>query len=166
MRFGNPAVLLCICLAAVLIAAGCTAPPAPAQEGIAVPTGVPVPPKGTNLTLKVIVPYVDAAAAYAREAGKEKAIATFNDPESVFNRGEAYIFAEGMDGTALAEPFEHEIVGKNILSFTDPCGIPLVVNLVDTARSGKGLVSYKYRNPSRNYAIEPKVSYVVNIDGT
>jgi signal transduction histidine kinase len=127
---------------------------------------MPVPPKGTTLTLSEIIPYVDAAAAYAKEAGKEKAIAEFNNPDSVFNTGEAYIFAEGMDGTALAEPFEHDIVGKNILDFTDPYGIPLGYNLVNTARSGKGLVSYHYRNPAKNNSIEPKVSYVVNVDGT
>jgi signal transduction histidine kinase len=116
--------------------------------------------------MKEIIPYVNAAAAFAREQGKEQALAVFNDPNSSFNQGALYIFSEGMDGTALAEPFEHEIVGTSILNFTDPYGIPLVKNLIDTARQGKGLVSYQYRNPSRNYSVEPKVSYVVNIDGT
>jgi signal transduction histidine kinase len=117
-------------------------------------------------TTRDLVAFVDEAVVFAHENGKEKAIAVFNDPAGMFSRNGLYIFAEGLDGTALAEPFEHEIVGKNILDLTDPYGTPIVRNLVDTARGGKGLVSYNYRNPADNFAIQPKVSYVVNVDGT
>lgn len=145
---------------------GLFAPRHPRGTSPAESADLPVPSKGTALTLKEIIPYVDAAAAYARAVGRERAIAEFNDPQSVFNRGGAYLFAEGMDGTALAEPFEHEIVGKKILSLTDPYGIPIVANLVDTAKMGNGLVSYHYQDPASNNTIKAKVSYVVNIDGT
>lgn len=150
---------------ACLIVAGCVQPGGQ-DTTVPAPTPLPVPQKGANVTMKEIIPYVNSAAAFAREQGKEQALVVFNDPNSSFNQGALYIFSEGMDGTALAEPFEHEIVGTSILNFTDPYGIPLVKNLIDTARQGKGLVSYQYRNPSRNYTVEPKVSYVVNIDGT
>ncbi|MCU0630944.1 MAG: cache domain-containing protein, partial [Methanoregulaceae archaeon] len=108
-------------------------------------------------TTQGLIAFVDKAVVYARENGKVKAIAAFNDPGGEFTRDGLYIFAEGLDGTALAEPFEHEIVGKNILDLEDPYGIPIVRNLVDTARNEKGLVSYNYRNPSKNYTIQPKV---------
>ncbi|MCX6692402.1 MAG: cache domain-containing protein [Methanoregula sp.] len=165
VRSLNGACPIVIILIACLIVAGCTGPSGPGMISPAT-TPLPVPPKGTAVTVKDLIAFVDAAAVVARQQGKENALATFNDPNSSFNRGELYVFSEGMDGTALAEPFEHEIVGKNILYMTDPYGIPLVENLVDTARQGRGLVSYNYRNPSRNYTIEPKVSYVVNVDGT
>jgi signal transduction histidine kinase len=165
MRCSVPASLLSLLLIACLIAAGCTGSAGPAPSDPASPAP-PVPARGTAVTLKEIVPYVDAAALYARQAGKERAIAEFNNPESVFNRGEAYICSEGFDGTALAEPFEQGIVGTKILNLTDPYGIPVVENLIDTARDEKGLVSYHYRNPSHNFTLESKVSYVVNIDGT
>lgn len=165
MRYASPAIFLCLLLTCSLVLAGCTSSSGPAQD-TPLPPDLPVPPKGTPLTLKAIIPYVDAAAAYAHKVGKEKAIAEFNNPESVFNTGEAYIFAEGMDGTALAEPFEHEIVGTSLRNYTDIYGVPVGRNIVDTARSGKGLISYHYRNPAHNNSLETKVSYVVNIDGT
>ncbi|OPX69030.1 MAG: Cache domain protein [Methanoregulaceae archaeon PtaB.Bin056] len=152
-------------LMACLLSAGCidSQRPGPATPA---PTPFPIPPKGAVVTTKDVIAYVDAAAGYAREVGKEKAIAEFNDPESRFNQGALYIFAEDANGNALAEPFQHEIVGTNIMHMVDSYGIPLVENLVDTGMKGRGLVSYCYPNPSRNYTIEPKVSYVVNIDPT
>ena len=171
--------LLFIALAVTgcLLVAGCTqspvqkqgppiTPPAtPIQATATISSNGPDQPVGVQTTQDLIA-FVDKAVVYARENGKEKAIAAFNDPDGAFTRDGLYIFAEGLDGTALAEPFEHEIVGKNILDLNDPYGIPIVRNLADTARNGKGLVSYNYRNPSKNYTIQPKVSYVVNVDGT
>jgi polar amino acid transport system substrate-binding protein len=164
--------LTCSCcgivlLVACILVAGCTHPATPETvTPTPTPTTLPVPPKGASVTTEDVIAYVDAAAAYAREVGKEKAIEEFNDPDSRFNQGELYIFSEDVHGNALAEPFQHEIVGTNILYMVDAYGIPLVKNLVDTGMRGKGLVSYNYPNPSRNYTIEPKVSYVVNIDPT
>jgi signal transduction histidine kinase len=165
MRCTLPALLLAALLISVILVTGCTGNYGPAF-GTPAPATPPVPQNGTAVSLREIVPYVDSAALFARDAGKEKALYEFNDPDSAFNRGGAYICSEGFDGMALAEPFEQEIVGTNILDMTDPYGIPIVRNLIDTAREGKGLVSYHYRNPLHNNTIESKVSYVVNIDGT
>ena len=63
------------------------------------------------MTLGDLTATVKEAVAYARQNGKEKAIAAFNDPNGTFARNGIYIFAEDYDGTALAEPFEHELVG-------------------------------------------------------
>jgi polar amino acid transport system substrate-binding protein len=166
MKNFPPAPVICLCIIACLFSAGCTGSlsgPAPVTNTLA---EIPVPPAGTSLTLKEIIPYVDAAAAYARAVGKEEAIARFNDPGSVFNRGGAYIFSGDMDGMVLADPFGYEMVGMNNFDREDRYGIPFVQNLADTARSGKGLVRYQYQNPAHDNAIEPRVSYVVNVDGT
>ncbi|MDD1716363.1 MAG: cache domain-containing protein [Methanolinea sp.] len=167
MRSPTCGCLFILLILASLVVAGCISPaghetvtPAPT------PAPLPVPPKGAIVTTEEVIAYVDAAATYAREVGREKAIGEFNDPDSRFNQGELYIFSEDVHGNALAEPFQHEIVGTNILYMVDAYGIPLVRNLVDTGMQGRGLVSYNYPNPSRNYTIEPKVSYVVNIDST
>lgn len=157
------AFLILALLVGCMLAAGCTDSREPAQ-GTPVPPSIPIPPKGTVVTTEDVITYVNAAAEYAREVGRERAIAEFNDPESRFNQGALYIFSEDASGNALAEPFQHEIVGTNIMYMVDSYGIPLVRNLVDTGMRGKGLVSYNYPNPARNYTIEPKVSYVVNID--
>lgn len=125
-----------------------------------------IPPKGTVITLKDVISYVDAAASFARENGKEKALAEFNNQNSVFNTGELYIFSEDMNGTALAEPFEPSSVGSSILNFTDPYGIPVVHNILDIISERRILVSYHYCNPEENDTPLPKVSYIVNVDGT
>ena len=176
MRIPVRAIILVIFVGAIL-SAGCTQSPE-------LKPGTPVTPTATSgqpvhtlspatsakpaeiQSTKDLISFVDRALTYARENGREKALAEFNDPNGQFIQGGLFIFAVGYDGTALADPFEHEIVGTNILNTTDPYGIPLVQNLIDTAREGKGLVSYQYANPSTNYTPEPKVSYVVDVDGT
>ena len=167
-------ILIGILLLTLILGAGCTQAPVPdatfasASGGTPVPsvTTFPVPVKGAKVSQADLIAFVDNAAAFAREAGKKRAIAAFNDPNSSWNQGALYVFAEGMDGTALAEPFEPELVGKNMTNWTDGYGVPLLKNLIATARQGKGLVSYSYWNPANNNTLEPKLSYVVNVDGT
>jgi Signal transduction histidine kinase len=120
----------------------------------------------TITTTPALIAFVDRAVQYARENGRENAIATFNDPDGIFSTGNLYIFAEDYNGTALAEPFEHEIAGTNILDITDTFGTPVVRNLGETARFGKGFVSYAYPNPHNNYMVEQKLSVVADVDGT
>jgi signal transduction histidine kinase len=126
----------------------------------------PHPSSMAITTTPDLIAFVDRAVLYARENGKEKAIPVFNAPDGIFSTGNLYVFAEGYDGTALAEPFEHEIVGTNILDITDSFGTPVVRNLGETARFGKGLVSYAYPNPRNNYTVEQKISVVEDVDGT
>jgi signal transduction histidine kinase len=169
--------LLVLVVTGCILAAGCTQSPQqkpgtpPNPTAATTQATTTITPNVTSQTAGIrttqdLIAFVDKAVVYARENGKEKAIAMFNDPNGTFSGDGVYIFAEGLDGTALAEPFEHEIVGNNILNMSDPYGIPIIQNLVDTARNGKGMVSYNYRNPSMNDTILPKVSYVVNVDGT
>ncbi|MCX6699903.1 MAG: cache domain-containing protein [Methanomicrobiales archaeon] len=170
-------VLIVLVVIGSILAAGCTQSTLQKTEPVITPSirmisatttitpNVSAQPPGIQPT-RDLIKFVDTAVVYARGNGKEKSIADFNDPNGQFAGKDRYIFAGGYDGTVLAEPFEHEIVGKNIPDLSDPYGIPIVRNLIDTARNGKGLVSYHYRNPSMNYTIQPKVSYVVDVDGT
>jgi hypothetical protein len=109
---------------------------------------------------------VKRAVTYARENGRGKALAEFNDPNGSFVEGEVYVFAEAYDGTALAEPFHHELVGTNIRNMTDRFGVPLVRHIQETARYGIGFVSYDYPNPDNNNMVRPKLSVVSDVDGT
>ncbi len=119
-----------------------------------------------KITTDDLIAFVSRAQDYARENGKVNALAAFNDPKGQFVQGGLYIFAEGYDGTALAEPLQQDLVGTNILGMKDSFGVPLVRNLGETARYGMGYVSYQYPNPARNYIIEPKLSVVADVDGT
>lgn len=113
-----------------------------------------------------LIVFVDQAVDYARQNGKEKALAGFSDPTGQFSGGSISVFAGGYDGTVLADPSSPENTGKNLMNITDPYGIPFVRNRIDTARNGKGLVSYSSRNLSGNNTLQPMISYVVDVDGT
>ena len=173
MNIRNRLIIISVILIFIGLFAGCiqntpqeTAPPqGTTPSGTAIVT-TPASPSITITTTSDMIPFVDQAVIYAMENGKEKAIAVFNDPEGIFSTGNLYVFAETYDGTALAEPFEHEIVGTNILDITDSFGTPVIRNLGETARFGKGLVSYAYPNPRNNYTVEEKISVVEDVDGT
>ncbi len=169
-------IVIAILVAAGLIA-GCTQVPqsVPATPSQTVSTVMPSPTlpaarglqvvSGNITTTKDLITFVKEAAAYARENGREKAIATFNDPNGPFVKDNLYVFAESFNGTALAEPFSHDIVGSNILNMTDSFGVPIVRNLIETAHFGIGYVSYNYPDPASNHTIDSKLSVVENIDG-
>jgi signal transduction histidine kinase len=175
MKKRNLIVILLV-LAGCLLSAGCTQEQQ--TKGMMTNPATTTTPGGTmpaittqgtpaqKITTEDLIAFVSSAQAYARENGKEKAIAAFNDPKGQFVHDGLYIFAEGYDGTALAEPLQHDLIGTNILDMKDAYGVPLVKNLGETARYGMGYVSYQYPNPARNYTIEPKLSVVADADGT
>ncbi|NMB77477.1 MAG: histidine kinase [Methanomicrobiales archaeon] len=130
-----------------------------------------VVPAETALKSRVITPAdltlrVKDAVVYARENGREKAVAAFNDPAGPFARDNIYVFSEDYEGVALAEPFEQNLVGTNIQTMTDHYGVEMVKNLQETAGYGIGYVSYDYPNPADNKEIAPKLSVVADVDGT
>ena len=156
--------LVLVIVACLVLSAGCTrtAPPQAATTPATLPAAAPP----AKITPGDLTELVKAAVAYARANGKDAAIAAFNDPNGSFARNGTYIFAESYDGTALAEPFEHGIVGTNIRGMTDRYGVPLVQNLEETARYGIGFVSYDYQDPATGAAPAPKLSVVADVDGT
>ncbi len=159
-------ILLVIIIA--IVTAGCIQSQGQKDSGQVSPaTSVP-PPKVSSggATPVELTTLVNRAVVYARENGKEKAIAAFNDPNGSFVQGDVYVFSEAYDGTALAEPFHHELIGTNIRNLTDRFGIPIVRNIAETARYGIGYVSYDYPNPKNNNRVESKLSVVSDVDGT
>ena len=178
MKMIGPVIVIFLVITCTIIA-GCTQPvqkesapvvPSPAHPVSSLPdVSIPLSPTkiGTaNLTTKDLISFVDGAVLYARENGKENATNTFNDIHGRFVSGPLYIFAEGYNGTALAEPFEPALDGTDIGNMTDRFGIPVVRNLEETAHFGKGYVSYDYPNPADNNTVEPKLSVVADVDGT
>ncbi len=150
-----------------LLAAGCTeSGQGSAATRTEAATVSPTQAAAVKTTTADLTKIVNEAVAFAKTNGEEKAIAAFNDPEGQFVRGDVYVFAEAYDGTALAEPFEPEIVGTNIRNLTDRYGVELVKNLEETAGYGIGYVSYEYPNHKNNGTVEHKVSVVADVDGT
>ncbi|MEN6611477.1 MAG: cache domain-containing protein [Methanoregulaceae archaeon] len=164
--------LIAVLLVCSIFSTGCTQPSGGSgtsivpQETQPLVNGTSGTANQTITSTSELIAFVKTARDYARSNGKEKALAAFNDPHGQFVRGDVYIFAEAYDGTALAEPFEPDLVGTNIMNMTDRFGLPIVRNLGETARYGIGYVSYDYPNPAWYSTVEPKLSVVADADGT
>lgn len=165
--------LITILLVAAVLAAGCAGTTGP---GTATPTATQAPvPSGTAgseippariTTTPQLIAFVANAAEFARENGRDATIAAFNDPEGSFVLGRQHVFAVQYDGTIIADPHEPEILGISILDMTDTYGLPLIQNMANTARTGRGYVSYTYPNPERNNIWEDQIAVVEDVDGT
>ena len=154
----------------LLLVAGCSQPAQQSENNgttvrATATTPAPAAPSGM-VTPPDLTARVKEAVAFARENGRDKAVASFNDPTNRFAQGSIYVFAEDYNGTALAEPFEHGLVGTNVRNMTDRYGEPLIKNLEETAGYGTGYVSYDYPDPRKNNAIGPRLAVVADIDGT
>jgi len=110
--------------------------------------------------------FVQEAASHALVVGKEKALADFMDLEGPWVRGDVYIFAHDFNGTALSLPYLPSEVGTYRLDIQDERGVYINREMRSIAlNDGSGFYEYVWRNPLTNQT-EPKVSYVMNVDGT
>jgi signal transduction histidine kinase len=151
------ALVSCAVLLALLlcVASGCGGGPADDIEEA-----------GSSTTEQVVEQFVDEALEYARENGKEKALAEFTDQSGEFKRGELYIYAYDYDGNVLAHGGDPSLVGQDLIDYEDPEGVKVIRGLIEIARDqGAGWLSYTWENPETGEQ-EPKRGYVVDVDGT
>jgi hypothetical protein len=109
--------------------------------------------------------YVSSAVAYAREHGREEALAVFNDPQGQFTTADRYIFAYDMNGTTLALPFQQGVLGGDRRGITDPNGVAFIDGLIMAASAGGGHLYYVYPDPVANFEEKLKISAVLPVDG-
>lgn len=129
------------------------------------PTGMATPAAGTtDARYANLTGFVEDAAAYAREYGKEAALEAFNDPEGAFIDGELYVFAYEMDGTVIALPYQQGLLGTVRTGITDSNGVKFIDGLIEVAGEGGGSLYYIYPNPGNDYREEFKLSYVIPVD--
>ncbi|MCW4011267.1 MAG: cache domain-containing protein [Candidatus Bathyarchaeota archaeon] len=120
-----------------------------------------IPTQGTATTPEELVEFVQSAYKYAQQNNQEVALNEFNNQTGQFVEGELYIFAYDMTGNTLALPFQPEIIGTNRWNATDANGTAFIQQIIQTAQSGGGFVRYSYLDPADNFAVKPKVSYVL-----
>jgi len=159
MQKSSVSCLILLVLGLFLVTAGCTQD----QPDVAASTpGSTEIQQETYTSNETLVAFVESAAAYVKENGKEKALAEFNNPNGSFIRGELYIYAYDFNGTTLAHPVNPEKVGVNRLDEGDT-GIYLR-GTIDAVRNGSGFYRIKYVNPTHNRTLESKLVYGVSID--
>jgi cytochrome c len=167
-----------------LLSAGCTQTPAtpaqtmtqtPSQTGIPSPaapavsiteTALPVVSSNTtgSATKEEMVAFVQEAVAYAKQNGKENALAEFSNRNGSFFRGVLYIYAYDYNGTTIAHPVNPEKIGVNRLQEPDAEGTWFITNLREAAYNGTGFTSYAYINPLHNNTVEKKLGYAMKVD--
>lgn len=106
---------------------------------------------------------VHAARDFARQEGRDAALAAFNDLSGEWAPGGKYIFAYAMDGTTLALPHQPEVIGTNRHGFRDHYGVEIIDWEIEVARQGGGFVYIVYLNPETGFEAL-KLCYVVPVD--
>ncbi len=104
---------------------------------------------------------VHKAIAYVAKAGKEKALAAFNDPNGPFTYRDLYVYAMDLDGKVLAHGRAQKYVGKNYSNTKDAAGrYHFSRHALELAKTqGKGWYEYRIENPQTG-KVEDKVAYV------
>ena len=159
---------LAVLVAVALVGAGGVARAA-VQAGPAGGAGVapsPSPTATADPTQADVRAFVQEAVAFARENGKEAALAAFTATAGQFHQGQLYIYAYDFNGTVIAHGGDAGLVGKNLIGMTDPNGVPVIKELVRLARGGSGWLYYTWPNPAHDNVQEPKLGYVEKVDDT
>jgi signal transduction histidine kinase len=170
-----PLAVILLILAASVSLAGCTGPETDkktaethavaGQHTASIGTGpADLRAEATSARYANLTRFVEKAALYAKEHGKEAALKEFNNPNGTFIKGDLYVFAYGMDGTTLALPFQPELLGKDRRGIADSNGVAFIDGMIGVARNGGGSLYYIYQNPEDNYREEFKLSHVIPVD--
>ena len=111
-----------------------------------------------NPEAKQIVDLVNNAAAMIEQKGTD-AFTAFRAKESVWYKGETYVFVYDLNGTVLCNPGFPGYEGKNLMEMKDPNGKAFVHELIETAKSkGSGWVDYVLPKPGETVPSK-KISY-------
>jgi signal transduction histidine kinase len=154
--------LLCLVLACCLNPSICAAAdPASASDQSASAYIAPVANDSARATL---VSFLEEARNYTLNRGEDVAIAAFSDPKGEFVRGEMYVFAYDFNGTLLAHPYLHSLMGRNNLDLVDPNGVHTISNLLKVAGRGSGFAYNVYPNPTKANQTELKLLYVLKVN--
>jgi signal transduction histidine kinase len=108
--------------------------------------------------------FVEGAAKFAKDNGKDKALSAFNDKNGSFVKGGLYVFAYDFECNTLAAPTQPDLVGKNRIDAKDPNGVEMIKDMADLAKDGSGLTYYVYADPAKDMAQKLKLSYVMKVD--
>lgn len=117
-------------------------------------------------TTQEIKDFVDNAAAYAQKNGKAAALSAFSNTSGPFVFGDVYIYALDYSGRDLALPYQPQLVGTSFYDLQDNSGRYYTRTEIALAQDGGGYLLYQYPDPSDNFTVKYKVSYVRPVDDT
>jgi polar amino acid transport system substrate-binding protein len=134
-----------ICVTIFLLAAAVSVVHAEAATGSNSPA---VKTSLGSVSSQDLIAFVDSAATYAQQNGKEKALQEFNNKQGQFVKGQLYIFADDFSGVNLAHPIRPDFVGMSQFDLKDANDVAFIQNMIAIAKtSGSGLTYYIFANP-------------------
>ena len=77
--------------------------------------------------------------------------------------GHGYFFVYDYEGNSIVHPKQPYRVGKNWIDLKDSAGNPVIVDLIKLSRTGGGIYSYRWEDPSTQLDTE-KRSYTIPLD--
>jgi polar amino acid transport system substrate-binding protein len=111
-----------------------------------------------------LMAFVDEAANYVKDNGKEKALQEFNNRSGSFVRGELYIFAYDFNGTNIAHPIRPDLVGHDQRNLLDINDVAIARNELALAKRGGGFMYLVFQNPIHENREELKLIYLKKVD--
>ena len=124
--------------------------------------GVGVYHQSADSTLEQAKAHAEEAANFIREHGSELALEEFNKKEGQFVKDDLYVFVVDKEGAFLAHPIKPALVGKNMMVLKDIDGTPFIKQFTEVEKAA--WVPYKWPHPVSK-KIQPKKSYIINVDG-
>lgn len=116
-------------------------------------------------TEKDAIAMAERGVALMKSKGKDAMIKAINAKDPDFVQGSLYIYMRDLKtGAVVAHPVNPGLVGKDLTDVPDAAGKKYRREIIElAAKSGKGWVSYMYRNPTSE-KVEPKTTYIVRVD--
>jgi len=110
-----------------------------------------------------LVSFVNEAKDFVLAEGKDEALQVFKDPKGRFSRGGLYIAADA-NGTLLADPYDHENIGKAPDMYNDSNGVAFAKIISSLTKRGGGFAYFIHPNPDHSNAEELKLQYRVKAE--
>ena len=124
-------------------------------------------PEPTYAETKLLIDFVERAAAVVKSQGLQEACAEFKKENGPWLQGDAYIFVDDMRGTFLCQPITPELEGTEQINLQDVDGKRLIATMIErvSEEPGAAWVHYKWPRPGDpNSTSVWKSSYVVRVE--
>ena len=110
--------------------------------------------------------FFDMAIATFAAEGREAALASYNDEDGKFTKGDLYVFAIDTEGTYLASGANPALTGTPLKGTKDAAGksiYDIIMATLEQVDNKAGTIHYTWLNRQTNQ-VEDKTSYVQQIN--
>lgn len=104
--------------------------------------------------IQTVESIVNKGAAYLMQQPITKAFHEFNNIHGEYYRGDIYLFVYTLNGTALVNGMQKELIWRNIFELADAQGKSIMQDLIELGKAGGGWAQYVARNSQRHIYVQ------------